>query len=46
MNESITVGSDIGGEITIVCWYCDQCHVAVKDKERCKHCGKTEEEEK
>ena len=25
-------------------WYCDQCQVAVNDKERCKHCGKTEKD--
>jgi hypothetical protein len=25
-------------------WYCDQCHVAVNNKERCKHCGKTEKD--
>lgn len=27
-------------------WYCDQCHVAVTNKERCKHCGKTENDKK
>lgn len=27
-------------------WYCDQCHVAVNNKERCKICGKTEKDDK